>query len=308
MVQDDVEALVAVERADVIGATDRVSLPVPAGSPGMFPDLSLAGSGRTFQVLVEIKVDAELHTIVVDGEPLQQPDAYLEAWRRFSDPGAEADVRRVGTLTRAGVKRPRPDSWRVRDLLWSELSETFDGLRRDDAVEDHVRVVLGEFLQLIQERVLVTQVEMADELRSLARALVPKVSAELVARLGGGRVRSLNERGDYVGQYVTLTEPGVGEPITLWVYVSAAGGRYNAPGAPDRLWVSEYAPDEKLPGAVRDALAKSGSMELLRDRVGFVRYAMCWGLEQLDAPPPERVATDVGRVLAEVTSRLQTSG
>jgi hypothetical protein len=157
---------------------------------------------------------------------------------------------------------------------------------------------------VIEERVIVRQVEMPDELRVRARTLVPRVSQELVARLGGGRVRNLNERGDYVGQYVTLADPGLGEALTLWVYVSVAGGRYNAPGAGDSLWVAEYVPDEMPSKRIRMALGETGAMELIRDRVGFMRYGTGWDLALDGEPGPVDVASRIGEVLRSVRNHV----
>ena len=63
----------AVANAGQIGARTRISLPAPgpSGLPQrttLFPDLSIDGSNLAFQVLVEAKVDAELHRTTMSGE------------------------------------------------------------------------------------------------------------------------------------------------------------------------------------------------------------------------------------------------
>lgn len=81
----------AVAGAKSIGARTQISLPAasPAGLPQrttLFPDISIDGSDQAFQLLVEVKVDATLHTTVISGVVFEQPDAYVHAWRRLREP------------------------------------------------------------------------------------------------------------------------------------------------------------------------------------------------------------------------------
>ena len=95
LAEDD--ALAAVEAPlERIGARAWGTLRPIAGvtKKSIYPDLSIAGSGRSFELLVEIKVGAGTHSWDVgDGSKLSQPDAYLRSWlenydesRRSADP------------------------------------------------------------------------------------------------------------------------------------------------------------------------------------------------------------------------------
>src|SRR4051794_2281614 len=56
----DEEALAAVQSAVVIGARTQVMLP-SIGAGAIWPDLSVEGSDRAFQLLVEVKLGSEFH-------------------------------------------------------------------------------------------------------------------------------------------------------------------------------------------------------------------------------------------------------
>jgi hypothetical protein len=64
----------------LIGARTQLSLTRPSGGT-VFPDLSLDGAQRAFQVLVEVKVGSEfgVHRDV-QGQLVLQQEAYRQTW------------------------------------------------------------------------------------------------------------------------------------------------------------------------------------------------------------------------------------
>ena len=148
---------VAVEGTEAVGARTRISLsaPAPEGLPKratLFPDISIEGDDRSFQIFVEVKVDAEPHVTTIAGVELLQPDAYAAAWRQIYDVEA-AKVRRVCTLTRAvtDVLDPtggRSDTWRRVAVTWRQVGELIDHLLEDEA-EPQLSIILGELRSII---------------------------------------------------------------------------------------------------------------------------------------------------------------
>src|SRR3954454_24723734 len=85
----------------VIGSRTQLALPQPGGG-AVFPDLSLDGSGGSFQLLVEVKVWSDFHYYEHPTVGAMRQDAYYRRlWRDLETPGT-VDLRAVGTLTRDG--------------------------------------------------------------------------------------------------------------------------------------------------------------------------------------------------------------
>lgn len=82
---------------------------------------------------------------------------------------------------------------------------------------------------------------------------------------------------DYVGRYLKLTVAS--GPLELWLFATVAGGRYNAPGEPDSVWLAER-PDKRFPAEVRDELARM-NVPFVRDIVGFSGYRRRLALEEV---------------------------
>jgi hypothetical protein len=128
----------------------------------LFPDITITGSGRAFELIVEMKVDAGVHVSgEVDGRTLYQPDAYAYSWIHNYDGSKEAVVRRVGTLTREGVGvelLPELAGWRAADVYWSEVCGDLRSLLDRDEIEADVATVAQEALEAIDDFVLATAV------------------------------------------------------------------------------------------------------------------------------------------------------
>src|SRR3954468_24009887 len=95
----DEEALAALENAPTLGARPWGTLRPLPGTGHLYPDISVAGAGQSFELLIEAKVDASIHAWQMPAGPLYQPDAYIRSWRDNYDSANEARVRRVATLT-----------------------------------------------------------------------------------------------------------------------------------------------------------------------------------------------------------------
>src|SRR5262249_38233127 len=123
--------------------------------------------GRTFELIVEMKVDAAVHVCgTLDGRTLYQPDAYAYSWSQNYDASGEAIVRRVGTLTRdsVGVELlPELVHMRATHLHWTEVREDLSVLRDGGEIETEVRTVAGEVLDAIDDFVLATAVPGIEE-------------------------------------------------------------------------------------------------------------------------------------------------
>ena len=155
------------EAGSVVGASTRISLrALPGGSAHYyFPDVWVAGAKRSFQLMIEVKVDAELHTMEIDRATLRsecpsmplpdgdsprvtivQNDAYRLAWSRV-EAATDAKRRFVGVLSLeagghsstgevVGVGRARNVTWRDLHARFTELVES---------VDVDVRLVLQDF-------------------------------------------------------------------------------------------------------------------------------------------------------------------
>src|SRR4051794_38878824 len=121
----------SVEIAHPIGARAWVSLPQPGGV-AVFPDLSLDGPAKRFQLLIEVKVGSDFHVYPMpDGSALSQPDYYRYAWAQLPA-GSEAEVRAVGTLTRPGGDTPvAPADLKARDVTWAQVRDTLGQMLSD---------------------------------------------------------------------------------------------------------------------------------------------------------------------------------
>lgn len=227
---------IAVERAGAIRTRTRISLPAPApeGLPKratLFPDISIEGDNRSFQIFVEVKVDAEPHITTIAGHRLLQPDAYAAAWRQISDVGA-AKVRRVCTLTRAVTddldpSDVRADPWRWAAVTWQQVVELIDLLLKDDA-EPQLSLILGELHSIIVNVVCQGDID-PDEWASvqrIGRTVLDALVEELTSLRPDAQPSTVvTARIDYVGRYVTV--PMQGGRLRLWLYATPQGGRYN---------------------------------------------------------------------------------
>ncbi len=269
---------VAVERATIVRARTRISLPAPApgGLPKrttLFPDISIEGDDRTFQLFVEVKVDAEHHVTTIAGSNLLQPDAYAAAWRLIHDPEA-AKVRRVCTLTRAvtdelSLDAPGADVWRRAAVTWEEVKVLIDHLLGDEA-EPELSIILSELRSIIESVVYRTEID-RDEwsyIQAAGRIAMDALVEELtVLHPDAEPSAAVTVRTDYVGRYVAV--PVEGRPLRLWLYVTPSGGRYNLVNAKASIIIGIADQTAEWQQHELNGAAQQLGLALERDNVGY---------------------------------------
>jgi hypothetical protein len=243
----DQEALDALGSARALGARAWGTLrPLPA-TGHLYPDVSIAGSERAFELLVEVKVDAAIHHWETDAGPLLQPDAYIDSWEANYDPDNEARVRRVGTLAKSGPGVALTEHpLRAADVTWKQVRELLSRMLEDGAIERSVAAVAIDFGAALDQFVLAApEVPQTDDPNlAWGYVLLHELQPKLAACLSGGKPG--NQPGihkDYVTSYVSFEASGA--TYRLWVAVTPEGARYNIAGHAARLWLSE--PDVPYP-------------------------------------------------------------
>ncbi len=255
----------------VVGARTQISLPPLPPGGWLYPDLSIDVAERAMQLLVEVKIDASFHTHVLDTGAYLQPDTYVLAWEYAAglDGTDEAEIRRVGTLSRTPAAAPKPDAKlhdadtrRARDISWHAVRDHIaDGVNTGAFGE--LRGVASEFSDVVKERILSSSsgTAITDPTLVWGWGLLADVLPAVVGRIPGASLGpSVAPQLDYVGRYLQL-DFGFESPVHLWIYVSAALGRYNGGRAEASLWLSER-PDARFPRDVRRQLATAGFSEV----------------------------------------------
>jgi hypothetical protein len=289
----DDEALAALSADTVIGARAWGTLRKLEGLTGdIYPDLTIAGSGRSFELIIEVKIDAELHWWELsDGTRLYQPDAYIRSWRKNYDPALEARVRRLGTLTRNGpMVDLGPDPYRAADVRWQDLRELLGQILEEGRIENETVAVALDAAAAIDERILsVTRSPAIDDpVIAWGYTLLDKLAPAVAESLPGGSLRQgAAVRADYSGAYVYFdTAHGTQR---LWLYATPAEGKYNVAGCGDSLFISETA-DYRWPASMQELMASAGVPEL-KDKATFKSYRL-----RLDAAEVQAAGDDGAQV------------
>jgi hypothetical protein len=280
---------------DAIGARTQVSLHRPTGGT-VFPDLSIDGSGRAFQILVEVKIGAEFHSYVdASGQQIPQQELYRQIWSALPA-GTEAKVRAVSTLTRLGSTAP-PDlnTLRGREVSWIEVGERLAELICAGAVDASVRPVAKSFVRAIETRIAPQKVDPEEVQRFLGlhRPLVDSIVSTVIDQLGAVAAPG-GSGSDYVGARAQLTDTA-GEPLFLRVYATPAGGRLNVAGWSDAvIAVLERISDGTLDPPSREAATAAG-FHKLRDLDGYYMHRAIWASDGATA----------SQIAAELVERIR---
>jgi hypothetical protein len=288
----------SVATAKTIGSRTRVSLPVQTGLGSqrrfLFPDISIEGSGRTFQILLEVKVTAEVHHAVVGGRALLQPDAYAAAWSRVTDP-SPARTRRVATLTQEPFDLDGADPMRSASVTWAQVVEL---LAREKAAgtPPEVALITSDLRRTISDWILPPAVDAVEfaYVSEVAAPLLEGFAAVLLSEYDGTeKMGPIAGKHDYIRRYIDLEVNS--QPLRLLVRLTPAGAPYNLPGRPATVAL-QFMTDtnETLPDALKPVSLGAG-MVPTRNRAGWE------GLRRfVDLPPSltEDTAAQFGSQLA----------
>jgi hypothetical protein len=280
--ENDRQLQASVAAVDVIGARTRLSLPVlhfdGVKRGFVFPDLSIEGSHRTFQILLEVKVDADLHHAVVDGRKLLQPDAYAAAWRRLIDP-SPARTRRVCILTRDPLELHGADPM-CGAMTWADVAELLER-QQEQGVPPELALIASDLRQTIVARIVPAVIDPGEfaYVTEVAGPLLDGIVATLQSGYPGMRGASpLLVAKDFVRRYIRLEVQG--QDLQLLARLSPTGGRYNVPGQTATIMLQFMTDtDETLPPELEPISASCG-MQAIRDCAGYT------GLKRFIALPP----------------------
>ncbi len=298
--EDDRQLHDAIAGANVIGTRTRVSLPVSTPDEAtnrgfLFPDISIEGSDRAFQILLEVKVDADLHHATVGGELLLQPDAYAAAWRRIQDP-APARTRRICTLTRESVDLDAADPMRRASITWAETAEMV-ATERAAGVPAELALIVDELHQAISDRILpaVTDKQEFARVCEVAAPLLDALAATMTTGFSGTtRASPVLVGEDFVRRYVYLQVQG--QPLQLLARLSPAGGKYNLPGMPATIALQFMTDSNETLPATFEPLALACGMQHSRNRAGYT------GLRRFFDLPPQLGAQEAAALGVELAT------
>ena len=304
--EGDDDATAALARAKHFGTRTQLSLSVPDRGTTVFPDLSLAGDERTFELLVEVKVDADPHAFEAEeGTWLLQPDWYAQAWDVRPE-ASQAAIRRVGTLTR-GFSFPvlEASPTRGRDVTWTEVETMFGSCLGE--LEPDVAAVASDFLDVVRRRILGIGNELpepgyVDALLTGGRDLLLAIGERLRGSLPVWGADKCVRKHDYQGTFFKAQTPD-GIPLNLWLIVVPAGGRYNTPGAPDCVRVRVF----EQPKELTDERVLSGGFVWEEDAAGYRDFQLHWPIETNEGRivAPEALADEVAVAIAEALRSCQ---
>ena len=250
-------------------ARTQISLPRPGGG-NVFPDLSIEGAGASFQLLVEVKIGAQLsESPDADGGAVKQDDLYRQAWAAMDDEG-QAAVRAVGTLTRpGGPATVDSEALRALDVSWSALRDALAACvpNRRCRGPRRARLVRGRHRRPHRRRA--SRPHRGRRWLRDHESLVASTATRLAERLAGTADAKTKFSSDYASRYVRFVD-ATGQELRVRVYLTPAGGRLNLPGHPDALAV--------YLGRDSDATLEKSIMPRLQ-AAGFVMQKDIWGFK-----------------------------
>ena len=287
-----------VAQARVIGTLTQVGLPKASGSGMVWPDLSVVGSERVFELFVEVKVDASLNEYTdIDGhEVILQPAYYIQAWKLLppaaqAPSGASARSRTDSPFRPATTSGVRPMSAGVRSVtpfapFWT--TDSSRTLSTSHAIMSMRSTRASSRFPACRRRA------MSPHLLSSAVPLLEEIAVTL-ATLADVQVHSKPMSYDgWSGMYLRLPSTLGLEPL-LWIYVTPEGGKYNLFGQSDALcaWAME-AKDKHFADQGR---VLAGGFEVKLDLTN-------WKWERLDFPLPtaEGAIDDIDQLAADLAA------
>jgi hypothetical protein len=266
----------------VIGARDQVILP-----SGLRPDISVEVSGRSLQLLIEVKVGASF----AEHDERRQDDAYRNEWRAMTD--GEADRRAVGTLTRDPREHGLPDEvnlheFRARDISWRELSWTLRDVAARDELDPTLMTVAESFCEAIDLHIDVATVdeEALPEFFERARPLVAQISAEIGETLGAAP--STADGANFAGAKLAYEAVG-GMPVVIRVVAGVPGATMTPVGAGRTLLIGVGRDHSVLLKGEDRARGLEGGLELIKT-LQFTFTGLRMPFEEAEKDPSSIVA------------------
>lgn len=303
-VAGDAEAEAALEASGRLRVETRVTGFTPGGAV-VYPDISICGEDRAFQLLVEGKVHSTFHEYRLgDGTVVSQPVVYALALEHEPEHQG-AGVRRVGTLSIDPAGAPADTHpLRCADVSW----ECVRDLLADHAVPEGLAIVVDELVEAITSRLLHPRptYESAAHVLRWGDQVLPDVLSALAAAVGGATSRQINQGKAevYRGGFVTWTLED-GTKLNMWAYVSPEGGGYSLPGEPDALYLQ---PDQG--GAARHDPALGGRLDSgfmrERDLAGWETWHAWLPVDEIQAAGD--LENQVDLVVSRFTDALAASG
>ena len=299
-VAGDAEAEDAIRSASEIGVDTRVTARGPSGRM-LYPDISLCGPDRSFQLLVEVKLGSGFHMYPQpDGPTVSQPVIYAMALA-LDPAGVGADVRRVGTLSRRAEEAPKDvHPLRAQDVPWSAVRD----LLRDATPPMDIAGVFAEVVQAIDTLILPTPPSgpEVEALLDWARSLLPGVLRVLAARADGRTNARVipGQRYPYRGGIVEYTTPQ-GLDLRMWIYVSPEAAGYSVRGEPDAVYLQ---PDEGEKGGPNLPATIAQGFRRERDFAGYDVWRFWVPADEVRAAGPVAAQVDF---LTNVFSQALTS-
>jgi hypothetical protein len=273
----------------------------------LYPDLSIAGSNRAFELLVEIKVGASIHAYELSGgSVLHQPDAYIRSWSENHDSSTEALVRRVGTLTLDGPGVELADHpFRARDVTWTDIDSILGELLEDGRLETEAVAVALDARVAIQERILGLSAGPLpdDPLLAWGYSFLSRLIPQVVDLLPEGQFK---QRPRVVKDYATAFthHSHGGESVRLWFGVTPRGARYNEPGREATFWIGES--DSGLPAGIKSRLHGYHGFATITDEEGYKGLRL--GIPVADIQVHGDESDQLGYVLKQLAPILEELG
>lgn len=265
-----------------IGARDQVSFPSKRR-----PDISIDVGDRALQLLIEVKVGAQL----ADHSGVPQDQAYRDEWQEMTV--GEAEVRAVGTLTRDPEAYDLPNKvslpdFRARDVSWSELKSALLDVVNGDEVDSALAVVVRSFCDAIDLHIDVATVdeESLPAFLDTARPLVQDIASDIGARLG--TAPSIAHGAQFAGAKLAY-EALDGKPVVIRIVAGVAGGVMTPVGAGPTLLVGVGRDHSVLLKGDDRSCGLEAGLEVIKT-LQFTFTGLRMAFEEAERDPPSVVA------------------
>lgn len=280
-----------------ISARTQLSLPKSIGGY-IRPDLSICVADHALQLLIEVKIDAPIHTHA-DYDDAPQPDAYRQAWKQLGQ--TDLTLQAVGTLTvnAAEHQNPDPENMIARDVTWRELAQRLHVLLDAGEVEAECELVAKSLVRAINTRISPRPLSHAEVEAFLQRwrPLLETVRDALLRRIPGAGPTKAIRGHDYAGSRITLPS-ATAAPLYVSLSLAPAGSSANLVGGPGALiaWPERDMNGNLAPGEA--LLMADAGFAKAWTHGGWSYHARAWPLVGSEA------VSDPGPISDEIAAML----